>query len=919
MNAPADTPKLDTCGCCEAEPSQPMRYNRPGLPALAYRLGTHAYFLRGMLAHLASQAVPDGPDPDAHPLAALTTRASDDPAIALLDAWATVADVLTFYQQRIANEGYLRTATERRSVLELARAIGYELNPGVAASAFLAFTVEDAPGSPTEAIVPEGAKIQSIPAQGQLPQTFETTEELGARAEWNVLRPRLTQPQLLSLDADRLYLKGVTLNLKAGDLLLLVLRSGNSVEIREKRIRRVVVDTELGRTQVDLAKEPPPPPRFAPPPLPAGTIDLARPPLNAIQIVSQVRQRTWRERDLRAFLAIKRWAARDVLRHIATPPAPALPPADEGVFAFRERVSCFGHNAPRWESLPSPENTRGGGGANSNDPYKEPWDGAGRERTIWTNSQGDNYTDADVYLERSLPEALSDSWVIFEVTDRGTPHRQTYRVSTVSEASLVDYGISAKATGLGLVKADGAPLASEDKPAEFKVRKTTAYVQSEGLNLADLPIDEPIEQGATSLMLDRMVLGLRVGQPLALRGEQADAAGVVRNEVAILDDIVHSGGYTTLRFKQGLAYSYIRKTVTLNANVARATHGETGREVLGSGDGAQANQRFVLKRTPLTYISAPTPSGAESTLEVRVNDVLWQEVPSLYGLPAHSQSYVVRHDDDGKVALIFGDGISGARLPTGRENVVATYRSGIGPGGEVDAGSLTLLQTRPLGIREVTNPLPAGGAAAPETLTEARTNAPLTVLTLDRIVSLQDFEHFARAFAGIGKAQAVSLWDGETRLVHLTVAAANGEPLDPNSELSTALIKAVDAARDPAQRVRIDSFQPLFFNVAAKVLVDPRYSVATVLADVEAALHTAFAFAKRSFGQAVTAAEVVTMIQKVPGVVATDLDRLYRVTDPPSLRQVLPAAIARRQGNDIQPAQLLLLNPAGITLVEMTP
>ena len=45
--------------------------------------------------------------------------------IALLDAWATVGDVLTFYQERIANEGYLRTATERRSVLELARLVGY--------------------------------------------------------------------------------------------------------------------------------------------------------------------------------------------------------------------------------------------------------------------------------------------------------------------------------------------------------------------------------------------------------------------------------------------------------------------------------------------------------------------------------------------------------------------------------------------------------------------------------------------------------------------------------------------------------------------------------------------------------------------------------------------------------------------------
>ena len=71
-------------------------------------------FLRGCSPSLPRQAVADRrPGDGARPLVALTTRAADDPAIALLDAWATVGDVLTFYQERIANEGFLRTATER--------------------------------------------------------------------------------------------------------------------------------------------------------------------------------------------------------------------------------------------------------------------------------------------------------------------------------------------------------------------------------------------------------------------------------------------------------------------------------------------------------------------------------------------------------------------------------------------------------------------------------------------------------------------------------------------------------------------------------------------------------------------------------------------------------------------------------------
>ena len=57
-------------------------------------------------------------------------------------------DVLAFYQERLANESFLRTATERRSILELARLIGYQPSPGVAASTWLAFTLQEAPGLP---------------------------------------------------------------------------------------------------------------------------------------------------------------------------------------------------------------------------------------------------------------------------------------------------------------------------------------------------------------------------------------------------------------------------------------------------------------------------------------------------------------------------------------------------------------------------------------------------------------------------------------------------------------------------------------------------------------------------------------------------------------------------------------------------
>jgi predicted phage baseplate assembly protein len=946
-----NTPQLDSCGCCEAAIPRPLLFNRPGLPALAYRIGTHGAFLRRMLARLPIYVLPDGPGAGSRPLADLTTRDSDDPAIALLDAWATAADVLTFYQERIANEGYLRTATERRSLLELARAIGYELRPGVAAGTFLVFTVEDAPGAPRESIVAQGTKVQSVPAQGQLPQTFETSESITARAAWNTLRPRLTQPQDLALSGDdlyllgtgtaldpsapdvitlpaaqiypvspataiasgsvpaikvgQIYLKGTSTGLKAGDRVLLAgAKSVSDVKAKPVRVRRVDVESERDRTRVELELAAPPKlPQYVLPIKPVAQLQLAKIAFTGTQVQSAVLGQTFSESKLTAFLSIQGWQAQALLAHIARPAAPPPPAADTGVFAFRSRLGFFGHNAPRFKSIPPAELTD--------------WDA--NPRSIWTDSQGTTYSDADVFLERSSPEVTPNSWVAFESTSVAlTP----YRVGEAKDVSLADYALSGKATGLDLLQPNGTAV---DKSKDFKARKTTAYVQSERLALADLPIEEPVAQGSTSLTLDRMVLGLAIDQPLYLSGERDDLPGVISGEIVLIDAIIHAGGVTTLFFSDKLQHTYIRATVTLSANVVAATHGETTHEVLGSGDGAQPNQRFTLKKPPLTYVSAADASGAASTLEVRVNGVRWDETPRLIDRDASDESYIVRRDDDGKTHVIFGDGGMGARLPTGIENVRAVYRSGIGMAGMVDAESITLLQTRPLGVRGVTNPLPATGAADPESRDSARSNAPLTVLTLDRIVSLRDFEDFARGFAGVGKARAVAIWDGSIRRVHLTVAAASGDPIDPASALYTNLSDAIEQARDPGQPVAIDSYQPLFFNVAVKVLVDPRHVTQTVLDAVHESLLAAFAFDRRGFGQPVSAAEVVTVIQQVPGVIASDLDQFHLVThDDESLTHGLatrlPSAIAtwNESTRVIDLAQLLLINPAGIAVEAMS-
>jgi predicted phage baseplate assembly protein len=981
---------LDACGCCQTGIPEPVTQNRPGLPALAYRIGTHGTFLKRMLARLPSQQIPDGPHAAERPLADLTTRSSDDPTIAVLDAAAVLMDVLAFYQERVANEGYLRTATERRSVLELARTIGYELSPGVAASTFLAFAVDTATGAPDTAIVPLGTKVQSIPGPGELPQTFETSAEITARVEWNALRPRLTRPQelairrndsklyllgvstrfgdvvsqpvgdMFALDVDlaaelpgvpeaqaveigQVFFSGTNTGLKPGDILLLVGKRSDQADpvTLVRSIGQVTAQPELNRTQVDfeveLTAEPPKPPSFTRQIYQIAQAKLELLDLTTTALKASVVRQSWRESDLSAYTAVQGWSRVKVAANVnyrpPPPPAPPLAPADPGAFAFRAQLAIFGHNAPYYPSLPT--STQGA---------FHPWDGTS-ELSIWKDSRKPAgqatpayYAGADIYLERNVPGLPGDGWVVLE---RPINNYLVYRLRSATDSSLAGFAMSAKSVGLTLGKPDatGGTLSqnASDRPEEFKVRGTTAHVQSERLTLAELPIEDPMAAGSTELQLDQMVLGLQVGQPVAITGEREDLQGVTVSEVIILTDVLHSGGFTTLFFgSPGLKYAYVRKSVTLNANIARSTHGETVAEVLGGGDGAQPNQRFTLKKPPLTYTSGPSASGTKSSLEVRVDGVRWEEAPRLYGLDASDQRFITRMDDDGKTTVIFGDGATGARLPTGVENVTATYRSGVGVAGMVGAGKLTLLQSRPLGVRGVTNPTPATGAADPEARDAARGNAPLTVLTMERIVSLRDFEDFARAFAGIGKARGVALWRGETHWVHVTVASqatigddsdTAASPLashqvDVTSELYANLVSAMEGASDPSQRFRVDTYQPVFFNLKAKIVRDARYRWTDVEAAVTAALQAALSFGRRAFAQPVTAAEVISVIQGVPGVVAVTLEQFYRLDKPePDLGPILDAAPVRWDASDDTPqlAELLLINPLGIVLEEMQP
>jgi hypothetical protein len=989
----------EPCDCCEGPLvlTPAATANRPGLSKLVYRVGTQATFFETMQARLSSADYPA--------LRALKTRERSDPAIALLDAWATVADVLTFYQERIANEGYLRTATERRSVLELARLVGYALRPGVAASVYLAYALDKGAAPVT---IPKGAQANSVPAPGELMQTFETAEPLDARVEWNAIKPRLTRPQVFKTIDEvvgaGLYLKGIATKLKPNDPLIVKVSKNAAPQL--VYVKTVAPDSTNDRTYLTLVKPALPPAGHAAATAAvakfsrienfdvspdaamtmrvlgvlqnvlhaaaAGPDRLATELDNALQ---QLAAQATEARD-RRYTKLQPWieaahaelsAARDqlvvdqqapperslaigtgqastgnvgilggVVKALETPPSvpPAnakqlprsavaafgrgadtiprlltavrpelkdllytswgnIPPRDTPgleVYALRVDARAFGHNAPlrltgisnakpilsEW-SINDPLN-----GASPIDyhmprviyldndyeiPYPDPHD-PNRSNTFMVIDRPPPIFD--VILLAAAPPP-SRQLIIAELALGQPPiHR-----------SLNAYGLSGKTVQITLPQ--GGPAWIDETEDFAVVRGTRVFAGSERLELAEAPISENI--GGCDIELDALYDGLQPGRWVIVAGERSitvdgkDVNGVNVAELAMIDAVKQGSPqpvdktHTFITLAPScLAYAYKRDTATIYANVVEATHGATSNEVLGSGDASKSFQTFTLKQSPLTFVSATTVSGVDTTLQVRVNDVQWHEAASLAALGPKDRQFLTRTDNDAKTSVVFGDGERGVRLPTGVENVKATYRSGIGKPGNVKAGQITQLATRPLGVKEVTNPLRASGGADSDSRDQARQNVPIALLALDRLVSVSDYADFSRTFAGIGKAAAWHDTDGQQQLVRVVIAGADDIPIDRSSDLYRNLYAALHQFGDPYLPIAVAVRERLTLVISANVKVDPDYQWETLEPKVRAALLDRFSFAQMDLGENVFLSDAIDAVQAVRGVVYVEVD-----------------------------------------------
>jgi hypothetical protein len=771
--------------------------NPPGLAQIGYRAGGFGDFRQALLRPLAGeQAIGDW------------RPAAGDLGLQVLEWWAYLADVLTFYNERIANESYLRTATRAESVAGLVGLLGYAPAPGLAATGVVAALRKA--GHPTEPLaVPAGMRLSSVATPGIASQTFEVDEAVTFSGPSTVPVTLPPNPALLlnfNGSPQSVLLAGRVNGIQSGDELLLVERgfAGSN--------------DHWSLVSVGAVTPTPDPASGAP---------------NTLVTFSAG---TWGPSPL----AVPAWWQPWVEVFEAGP--------GRAPQAANYRLLRATTTAPLWNHSPT-------GSAGQTPPGTVP---VGQKLVIeWTPPT------LTVHLAAALRTINPGDLVLLtngagSALGLGTVAGTSESLWTVSSplaataATAIVIAHTALALNVGLADLVVLWLGGAD-PTTVSVRSAFKDVGTViGLpapSLDALPVTVEVPTGFTPEAASTAIL------------EDATGAGT-------LVSVTGAGpGHVTLAGSgdpPAALPAPLAVPLQLLPDVVAVSRGTTvAGEVLGSGNAVLVNQSFTLAKSPLTYLASG--AGWASTLSVYVDGIEWQEVASFYGQARDARVYVVTRSADQTVtAVTFGDGTNGARLPTGSGNVVANYRYGSGAASP-PAGRLTTIAQPQPNLGSIQNPIGVSGGVDPQTPEGIRLDAPASVATFGRAISASDYELVASRAPGVHRAAAswsfdpvrqrtlVSLWVGDDEAAVAAARAALAGAEDPNRPVLVV----------PAVRIAL--------ALSARLLVAPDRLVAPVVTQAVAAVGNAagglFSPARMGIGQRLYRSAVSAALS-VPGVVA---------------------------------------------------
>jgi hypothetical protein len=836
-------------GCrndCVAPLSFPREiFNRPALSHIKYRIGDYADIREALFRHL---------DQDEN-LAQWTHRGADDPGIALLEGAAILGDILTFYQELYANEAYLRTAQWRESISDLVRLLGYRLSPGLGGSATFAFEIKGDKPITVPASLPLKAEVTGL----DKPADFETSEALLAYpwlSRFNLFRP-LLQPDVTPSTVE-FYIDSASapVQLKPGDRMLLADLDPAPGRLNNSEI--VIVDS----TRV----------------LHGTTI---------IKIKGGLKRTT---------------SAPNVV-----------------AYKIGRTFRHFGHNGPIKKVLPpssstSTSSTTSGVTTTTTTipaPTEITLDFFRGLKSTTSNFSNNRIVDppvakTDFLLDAEVQDLPVGVPLITEVLAHtqalgtGTPEWRTF-VRTIAGVKTVNqtWGLLTSPTSMvTLTESLETPPASTYYFTDIRTISFHETLSGQLTLKAAMEEDLATTEGQTLLFFgtDSQVQNLQ-GRRIFFQmpATSSFTAAVTAVETETSPELALKPRVRLLTLDQTFTYAdfpNLDPTVILFGNLVDATQGKTeSQAALGNGDSRQVFQLFKLPKSPLTYLLSLGQTPPEvPELQIFVNDRLWKRVPTFFNRRYDEEIYIVREDANNESWVQFGDSVTGARLPSGIKNVEAKFRTGTGAFGALKPDTKVQPGGRVTNLDKVQMPGVAAGGSEPEDGENAREAAPGKIQSLDRLVSLKDFESEVLAISGVTVAAASWELEDNIALLFLTVLMETGR----EKEIDTVreVIAGYNICRGPNRfhvRVREGKLQYVALDVVYGI--DPTYQETLVTPAIKNALGAVtlqstatqtpttttdvvetdptrglFGIRNRHFGEREYATRIAGTVQNVPGV-----------------------------------------------------
>jgi hypothetical protein len=853
--------------CVESLDFPKKIYNRSGLSRIDYRIGTYADFLEAMFRELNKNEV----------LKNWTHREPDDPGIALLEGVAVLADILTFYQELYANEAYLRTAQWRESIADLVRLLGYQLSPGVGGKATFAFTFK----GDKQIVIPAGFPLKAQLDGIEQPVDFETTEAVAdpALSQFHLYRPYIlpdidTGTSSFSIDTSILKENKIELNKK--DRLLLAIDPKNPIAKRQIVVIKEIKE-RFDRTEIKI-------------------------------------EGSWQSgfvgKNIHAYKLGRSF------RHFGHNSPKVITTVKNNV-ANQEDVPFF-----RYLGFPNDL------AAEETSPSSFPYNPLSSPRNMPLDAEVDDLSVGSMLL---VQLQLSQSISADRVSVIGTEYLFERKINNISKASLTWGAFTAGTTLIQLNNSitKGSLTYTDIRSIEF------LEVIGESF-----PLQSAYQEESTNNITKLLYFGKSQNHQQLDKRSLAFVKSDGTHEtltVSIDKDWIDANNSVKLRsiylpkFSENFSIKDFpllsEPKVTVYGNLVAANQGKTEKEaVLGNGDSRQKFQTLKLPKSPLTYHNLPGETPPEvPELQIYVNEILWKRVPTLFNHKPDEEIYIVREDANGDSWVQFGDGKTGKQLPSGIKNIVAKYRTGIGAYGELKSETKVQASGRLDKLDKIHLPGIVTGGALPESGENAREAAPGKIQSLDRIVSLQDFESETLAIPGVSKALAT--WELVDNIPSVVVTVLMETGRDREFSEVEKILSHYNRCRG-SQRFPIDlrKGDRKYVSIVANVAFNPTFRQELVSKTIQAALGVTgeknglFSLKNRRFGQKEFANRIAGAIQNVAGVLWVEITgfiSLGAAEDPAKL--TLPELIKPNPNISCTTQQILSLYPSHLNINPVSP